>query len=102
MQYGRSSDTTSERDTHIGAGLTWYGINNRNDDVLGLGISHITISPLVASQYKRDETAIELFYRFQLTDTLALKPDIQFIANPAADKEAQDAIVLTMRVEFSI
>ena len=102
MQYGQSSDTTSEIDTHIGAGITWYGMNNRKDDVLGLGISHITTSPLVASQYKRDETAIELFYRFQLTDNLALKPDIQFIANPAADSEAKDALVLTMRVELSI
>ena len=102
LQYGQSSDTTSEIDTHIGAGITWYGMNNRKDDVLGLGISHITTSPLVASQYKRDETAIELFYRFQLTDTLALKPDIQFIANPAADREAKDALILTMRVEFFI
>ncbi|NDW14507.1 hypothetical protein GTQ48_03035 [Alteromonas genovensis] len=102
MQYGQSSDTTSEIDTHIGAGITWYGMNNRKDDVLGLGISHITTSPLVASQYKRDETAIELFYRFQLTDNLALKPDIQFIANPAEDREAKDALVLTMRVELSI
>jgi len=31
-----------------------------------------------------------------------LKPDIQFIANPAADSEAKDALVLTMRVELSI
>jgi hypothetical protein len=101
-QYGSSDDKTSEVDTHIGAGLVWYGVNQREDDMLGIALTHIKISPLLFNQYKKNETSVEVFYRYQLNDYFAIKPDIQIIANPAARIEAEDAVVFTMRFELSI
>jgi carbohydrate-selective porin OprB len=47
------------------------------------------------------ETAIELFYKVQLTEFISIQPDIQYISNPGGGT-TDDAIVLGIRGKISI
>ena len=47
---------------------------------------------------KKTETAIELFYQYQVTDNLVIKPDVQYIVNPAGmDFSVDNALVGMLR-----
>jgi len=58
---------------------TGLGLVRDNKDVLGVGLSWG--SP--ANSNFRDQFTSEFFYRFQMTQGLAITPDVQLIANPA-------------------
>lgn len=58
---------------------TGIGLLRENKDVAGIGISW----GQPADSSLRDQFTSELFYRFQLTQGLAITPDIQVIADPA-------------------
>ena len=47
------------------------------------------------------EVAVELTYRFVLTDWLALQPDIQYIVNPGTDPTLSNALTLAIRAELN-
>ena len=70
------------------------------EDSLGFGIFHVVFSD-EAGFSKNDETAIELFYKAQLTGWLSLKPDIQYIANPGGTSN-DDAIAVGVRFELAL
>ena len=46
----------------------------------------------------REETVIEAFYRLQVTETLQLTPDVQYIQRPAFDRDVSDTFVVGLRV----
>lgn len=46
------------------------------------------------------ETAIEVFYKFNLIDHVNLQPDIQYVINPGLDPNIKDALVETLRIEI--
>ena len=58
---------------------TGIGLRRQNNDVAGLGLSWGKPSDNNA----RSQFTTECFYRFQLTRTLAITPDLQLIANPS-------------------
>lgn len=47
------------------------------------------------------ETALELFYKAQITPWLTLKPDLQYIVNSGGDSSLGDTLVGTLRVEVA-
>ena len=97
-QYGWAPEDRSEAEQFVGGGVRWQGaIPTRDDDVLGLGVFNVYFSEKAGFK-KRYETAIELFYKAQLTGWLAVQPDMQYIVNPGG--QYKDAIVLGGRVEF--
>lgn len=82
----------------VEGGMNWQGpFKHRADDIFGLGVSYLGISPqarrfssdLVAfgsatSTYASNETVIEATYSAKVTDWLTLQPDIQYVINPNA------------------
>lgn len=86
---------------HYGGGLQYVGLlPGRDDDVFGIGIHHVSLSGNVQSLEERySETAIETFYKCQLTEFMSIKPDLQYIANPGGD--GRDAVVAGVRLEMS-
>lgn len=100
FQYGYADPDLSSVEHHIGLGVTWAGlIDTRDDDILGLGLTTAILSDEAGSGFTDDhETAIELFYRLQLTPFMSIKPDLQYIANPGG-AGADDAFVATARLE---
>ena len=63
-------------------------------------MSHVCFSDEPGAGFPQDETAIELYHRFQLTPFLSIKPDLQYIANPGGSPGVADALVATVRVEI--
>lgn len=102
FQFGWSPSDRNEIHKHYGGGFQYYGpLPTRDEDVFGLGLQHITVSNELQSLEDRfSETAVELFYRVQMTDWLSIKPDLQYIAKPGGD--GRDAWVAGVRVEFSL
>jgi len=85
---------------YLGLGLEWTGaIPRRDADVLGLGIFHAAFSE--AGEFDRPhETAIELFYKAQLTPWFSVKPDVHYILNPGGSN-TDDALVCGVRCEIT-
>ena len=86
---------------HYGGGLQYVGlIPERDDDICGIALHHVSLSGRVQSLERRySETAIEAFYKYQLTEFMSIKPDLQYIVNPGGD--GRDAIVAGVRLEMS-
>ncbi|MFO1076509.1 MAG: carbohydrate porin [Planctomycetota bacterium] len=84
------------------AGVVWIGaIDDRDDDATGFLIAHAGLTDDPAAGFQGDETAFELFYKLQLTPAISLKPDLQFIVDPGGDPTVDDALVGTLRFEFT-
>ncbi len=100
-QYGHADDDVSEVGTHLGGGLVLNApFADRPDDALGAMISFVDLSDETGAGFTDDETALEFFYKLQLTPFASVKPDLQFISNPGGDSSVSDAIVGTLRLEF--
>jgi porin len=100
-QYGYADAEVSAVEHHLGAGVQWVGlIPGRDTDVAGLMASYAALSDEAGAGFTDDaETAVELFYKAQITPWLSLKPDIQYISNPGG-AGLDDAWVATLRLEL--
>lgn len=97
LQLGWAPEDRNEIDRYIGIGLDYVGLfEGREDDVIGLGMAQVMWSDRMAGVSK--ETAIELFYKAQLTESIAVQPDLQYIANPGGNGD--DALALGLRFEI--
>ena len=98
-EYGWAPKNRSEVEDFVGGGLRWKGaLPSRDDDVMGLGVFTVNFSDQAGFK-EHSETAIELFYKLQLTGWLAMQPDIQYIANPGGAGN-RNALALGGRLEF--
>jgi porin len=101
-QFGWAPDDRSELARYVGGGLIYTGaIPDRDEDVLGVGVAHARFSDRVKELDGRThETAVEVFYRAQLTPWLSLQPDLQFIANPGGQEEDALTVGLRFGIDF--
>jgi porin len=76
FRFGYSDGDAALMQTNFSTGL---GLRRDNYDVAGVGLSWGTL----ADGSLRDQFTSEFFYRFQLTQFLAVTPDIQVIVDPA-------------------
>ncbi len=83
---------------HLAAGLNLEGVFSKEGlDMAGLAFTSAFLSD------KKTETAIELFYQYQITDNLLIKPDVQYIINPAGmEFPVDNALVGTLRFMIGI
>ncbi len=100
-QLGLSDKDELSIDKHLGAGMVWYAPLGRKEDSLGLGLSHITTSEAL-EELAKNETAVEFFYRYQLSPGVAIKPDLQWIINPASQVDIANALVFTLRLSMDL
>jgi porin len=50
----------------------------------------------------RHETAVELFYKYTLSDNIALQPDVQYVINPSGgDERLRNALVGILRLNIN-
>ncbi|MDH3583584.1 MAG: carbohydrate porin, partial [Phycisphaerae bacterium] len=103
LQVGLADESVSPISRHLAAGLLLRGpTDGRPDDALGLMISHVRLSQEMGSGLTGDdETAWELFYRFQVNSRVVVQPDLQYIRNPGG-AGLDDSLVATVRVEISL
>ncbi|MGZ4787560.1 MAG: carbohydrate porin [Terriglobales bacterium] len=84
FQYGSAPTEFSTFIRLAGGGLVWKApIARRSNDAAGASVSRGHFSSVAASYLAHThETALEAFYRVQISSRLSISPDLQYIANP--------------------
>ena len=94
---------------YIGGGIHYKGVfPNREKDILGLAVAHAQISDDQRDANNVDgyvtndhETVVELTYKTQVFPWLAVQPGVQYIANPGAVDDYDDAVVSILRFQIN-
>ncbi|MFM1873039.1 MAG: Porin precursor [Planctomycetota bacterium] len=98
---GYADDAVSAFGNSLALGLTWTGaLPNRDDDVIGLGLFRVDLSDEPGAGTPDDETVVELLYKLQLTPSVSLKPELQYVINPGGQSGVDDVVVGLLRVEI--
>ncbi|WP_227021348.1 carbohydrate porin [Oceaniferula marina] len=96
---GYTEDGGSLLEASVSAGV---GVNPiRGNDLLGIAVNwgkpnEDTFGPDLDDQY-----AIEIFYRYQLTENIAITPDIQWLIDPALNPEDDSLFLAGVRGRIS-
>jgi carbohydrate-selective porin OprB len=97
-QYGYADEHVAEIAQHIAAGIVGRGlINSRPDDAMGLYVSYADLSDDSSAGFDKDEWALDLYYKFQITPAIYIQPELQYIINPSGDPSIDDALVGGLR-----
>ncbi len=85
-----------DNNIYLSLGANFHGVFSRHRrDAAGVAIAHAGLHSLPG----RHETAVELYYRYNFTDNIALQPDVQYIVNPSGTGAAlPDALVGILRL----
>jgi porin len=97
---GYAKDGGSFLQKSISAGLGYqFG---ENDSLLGFGVNWGQPNETTYGPGLRDQQAIELFSRLQVTDNIQITPTLQYIKNPALNPTEDHSVLfgLRMRVVF--
>ncbi len=107
FRVGLADSEVNQFSEYLGAGITVSDlIFEEARDTLGLAIAHARTS----STYRREtsggstsaETVLELTYQIQVHDQVQVQPDIQYVINPSASNDLDDAVVAGLRVIFTL
>ncbi len=92
------SISTVQNHFHLAAGLNLEGVfSEEGNDMMGLAFTSVFLAD------KKAETAIEFFYQYQITDNFLIKPDIQYIVNPAGmEFPVDNSLVGMLRFAISL
>jgi porin len=102
-QAGMSPSNKNDMSKYFGGGINYLGpIPNRDKDILGIGVASGNFAPRLGDITSQvgSETALECFYRAQITPWFYLQPDIQFIMNPGGVYQNSVAIGLRSVITF--
>lgn len=103
FRYGNANGKLNDVTNFWSTGFQYQGLlEDRDDDVLGVGFAHGAFSDGAAAAYTDDyESAIEIYYSVQLTKWLVISPDFQYVTNPGGDKDVPNATVIGVRVQMT-
>lgn len=106
IQLGYAPTNRNYLDWYYAGGVNLYSPFSRNGDVVGLAIARASInnnyfSANSAASY-RCETAVEFSYSVTLSNYISIKPNVQYIINPGICKSKTNALVSTLRFNFSL
>lgn len=98
LQASVSPSQKNENWYYLGLGVTYTNlITNKGNDILGLAVAHAGFAN------RRNETTLELSYKYQLTDQLIIQPDLQYVINPSGtESELDNALVSGIRFIVSL
>ena len=103
FQYGYAGAEVSAFEHQIGLGLSADGlIPHRSQDAAGLYWSWTDLSGSPGAGFTRNESALEAFYKVQLTPFFSLKPDLQWIQNPGGQPLPGAAWIATLRLQVQL
>ncbi|NLX13499.1 MAG: carbohydrate porin [Phycisphaerales bacterium] len=106
FRYGYAHGDINRINHFWSTGLQYQGlIPTRDEDLLGFGVAQSIASRQLRSEINSRtdrETVYELYYAFKVTPWCVITPDVQFITNPEANKDARDSVVggVRIRIDF--
>lgn len=109
LRYGRANDELNVLQDYAGGGLVVDSpFPSRRHDQLGVAFASAGAGTSYRAHLERSgmepaarETTWELTYRAQLTERIAVQPNVQLISNPAANASIEDALVIGLRFELA-
>ena len=103
FRYGNANGKRNDVTNFWSTGFQYQGLlEDRDDDVLGVGFAHGTFSDSAVTTYTNDyESAIEIYYSAQITKWLVISPDFQYVTNPGGDKDVPNATVIGARIQMT-
>lgn len=102
-QFGMSPSNRNDMSRYVGGGLEYIGpIPKRDKDKVGIAVGSGTFAARLGDITSQigNETALEMFYRVQVTPWFYLQPDVQFIMNPSGTYANSCAIGLRSVITF--
>lgn len=94
-QFGYSPKEGGNNYMYIGAGLHYRGLFNRTDDEFGIAVASASFDE------SGTESTIETTYKAQITESIALKPCLQYVINPGGEySEIDNALAGILRIEI--
>jgi len=106
MQLGTAQAGAEKIKNYVGLGLHLSSpLADRQDDEAGIAFARAAFSSKYRADkpgFKSDEKVIELTYRAQVTDWLALQPAFQYIIAPSGNPANHNASVGLLRFEFGM
>ncbi|MDR0940646.1 MAG: carbohydrate porin [Bacteroidales bacterium] len=97
MQIAAATEKQNEHSYYLGLGGNYYGIFSKaGKDVLGLAVASVDL------KHRKNETALEMYYKWQFNDNFAIQPDIQYIINPSGtDEKLSNALAGILRLHIN-
>jgi porin len=108
LQLGISDQEVNRFGSYIGAGIAAQGlIPGRPNDEIGFGVasarngfSYLQSQLQLGLPVNRAETTIEGTYLIQVSNSVAVQPDIQYVIHPNTDPTVKNALVFQLRLEL--
>lgn len=106
FRYGEAKESLNPLGAYVGTGLVIDGmLDSRPDDRLGLSVASGRSGTSYRSGLERPashETQWELTYRARINKHLSLQPDLQYVQNPGASRELENAWIIGLRFELAL
>jgi porin len=108
VQLGIGDARVNRFGSYVGAGLVASGLIPGRQDELGIAVAlarngshYLEQQEQLDTPAQGSETAIELTYLAQISNSLAVQPDLQYIVHPNTDPAIENALAFLLRFEVS-
>jgi porin len=100
--FGIGDDEVSSYKWVATGGLVLKGtFAGRESDQAGVMVSYAGLSDSAGATFKRDEVALEGFYKFAVTPFASVKPFLGYVVNPSGSTTTKDALFGGVRFELT-
>lgn len=100
LRAGYADDGGALYEGSVSWGVGYYVASR--DDVFAVGLNWSRPSDTAVAPGLDDQYTAEIFYRIQLTEALAITPDIQLIIDPALNPDDDSIFVAGLRVRLAL
>jgi porin len=108
LQLGVGDARANRFGSYVGAGLVASGLFPGPSNEAGIafasarnGSHYMEQQEQLGTPAQRSETAVELSYLAQITKSVAVQPDLQYIVHPNTDPAIRNALAFLLRFEVS-
>jgi len=101
-RYGWANETRNDLSSFWSIGMQYQGLlDNRDDDVLGLGFALCTFSDEASVTFCDDhESVTELYYNMEVASWMTLSPSVQYVTSPGGGGTATSALIVGARAQI--
>jgi porin len=108
LQLGAGDARVNRFGSYIGAGLVVSGLIPGRHDELGIAVAsarngshYLEQQEQFGAPAQKSETVVELSYLAQISKSIAVQPDLQYIVHPNTDPAIRNALAFLLRFEVS-
>jgi len=98
FRFGLGDPDVTPVKTFASAGLGWFAPFGRKHDMAGIGFAWSDPSP---GEGDREETLLEVFYRFAIRPWIQISPDLQVVIHPSTNLKTRVVYVPGIRLTAS-